>query len=87
MADHLRRYTDRRSGVPWVRTTVRIWGERQIGAFEAICAGTGRRPHEMASDIVLDELWALGVDPAFRKLGFEGREHRRRVLPGEEQAP
>jgi hypothetical protein len=84
VADLLRRYTDRRSGVPWIRTTARIWGQRQIATFEALCAMTGRRPHELVSDIVLDELWALGDDPEFRKLAREAREHRRRALLGED---
>ena len=79
-ANPLRRYTDRRSGIPWVRTTVRVWGERQVGTFEALCERTGRKPHELASDIVLDELWSLSDDPEFRNLSRENGGHRRRVL-------
>lgn len=37
---------------------------------------TGRRPDELASDIVLDELLSAGPDPTLRKLGQEGRLYR-----------
>lgn len=72
----MRRYTESRTGVPWVRTTVRIWGEPQIALFEAMCEATGRLPDELAADIVLDELMAAGTDPKRRKLAREGRQYR-----------
>ena len=40
----MRRYTGSRTGVPWARTTVRIWGGPQIALFEAMCEATGRLP-------------------------------------------
>jgi hypothetical protein len=81
----VRRYTNRRSGVPWARTTVRISGERQIALFDAMCRTTGRRRDELAADIVLDELLAAGSDPKLRKLAREGRRHRAEAArsPGE----
>lgn len=76
MADFLRRYTDRRSGVPWVRTTVRIWGEQQIATFEAMCEATARSPHELAGDIVVGEMWEAGPDPAMGRLARKDRKWR-----------
>lgn len=52
----MRRYTDKRYGVPWARTTVRIMGEKQIETFEAMCWLAGRKPHEMAADVILDAI-------------------------------
>jgi len=52
----VKRYTSDRTGVPYVKTTVRIYGERQIETFEAMCAVNGRRPHQMAADIMLDAI-------------------------------
>jgi hypothetical protein len=72
----MRRYTESRTGVPWARTTVRIWGERQIALFEAMCKHTGRRPDELAADIVLDELMAAEPEPKRRKLAAQGRQYR-----------
>jgi len=73
----MRRYTDSRSGVPWVRTTARIWGEQQIQAFEAMCVATGRLPHELVSDMVLAELHEAVGTREFRQLAREGRDWRR----------
>ena len=72
----MRRYTESRTGVPWARTTVRIFGERQIALFEAMCRYTGRRPDELAADIVLDELMAAGADPERRRLAWDRRQDR-----------
>jgi hypothetical protein len=38
------------------RTTVRILGQAQIDTFKAMCALAGRRPHELAYDIVLESI-------------------------------
>jgi hypothetical protein len=40
------------------RTSVRILGEAQIETFRAMCAIEGRRPHELAYDIVLEAIRA-----------------------------
>jgi len=71
----MRRYTDPRSGVPSVRITVRIWGERQIATFEAMCEATGRKPHELAGDIVAGEMWEAQDGRA--KMGRLARQQRR----------
>ena len=39
-----------------LKTSVRILGERQVETFRAMCALAGRRPHELAADIVLDAI-------------------------------
>ena len=39
-----------------VKTTASVYGNRQIEIFEAMCASRGRRPHELASDILLDAI-------------------------------
>jgi hypothetical protein len=41
-------------GHPYIRTTVRIYGDLQIETFEAMCAVLARRPHQLAADMVLD---------------------------------
>jgi hypothetical protein len=38
------------------KTSVRILGERQVETFRAMCALAGRRPHELAADIVLEAI-------------------------------
>jgi len=79
-----RRHTDPRTGVPSIRVTVRISGERQIATFEAICAATGRRPHELAADMVREELWEAGPDPALAREARAARKQRirRTIGPG-----
>jgi hypothetical protein len=83
----MRRYTERRSGVPLARTTVRISGERQIATFEAMCAATGREPHELASDIVLAELWAAGNNPGLWDLARQERQYRIGATRGTRATP
>jgi hypothetical protein len=41
---------------PTLSTSVRILGQAQIDTFRAMCALAGRRPHELAYDIVLDAI-------------------------------
>lgn len=41
-----------------MRTSVRILGQAQIDTFRAMCALAGRRPHELAYDIVLEAIRA-----------------------------
>lgn len=73
----MRRSTDKRSGVPFITTTVRIYGAPQIATFEAMAQNTGRKPHELAADIVVGEMWEAGGTPGMRKLGREQRKWRR----------
>jgi len=40
-------------GVPTIKTSVRILGQAQIDTWRAMCLLAGRRPHEMAADVVL----------------------------------
>jgi hypothetical protein len=47
---------------PQVKTLASIIGDRQIETFEAMCPISGRRPHEMASDVVLDAIRAAQHD-------------------------
>jgi hypothetical protein len=68
--------TDTRSGVPYITTTVRVFGAEQIATFERMCETAGRQPHELASDIVLDELWLAGGKPPFRRMAREQRRWR-----------
>lgn len=65
--------TGTRSGVPYITTTVRIYGAEQIATFERMCETAGRQPHELASDIVLDELWLTAGGPKFRRLARDQR--------------
>jgi hypothetical protein len=43
-------------------TSIRIFGQDQIDTFKAMCALAGRRPHELAYDIVLDAIRAARHD-------------------------
>jgi hypothetical protein len=53
-----------RTGVRYVRTSAAILGKRQIRTFLAMCELAGRRPHELAADIVL------------KAIGTAQRDHR-----------
>ncbi|SNT60657.1 hypothetical protein SAMN05216276_107842 [Streptosporangium subroseum] len=55
-------YAHQRYGVPYVRTSVRVRGERQIRTFLAMCRLAGRRPHELAADLVLAAIRAAQCD-------------------------
>ena len=46
-----------------LKTTVRVIGTRQVDEFEALCVLLGRRPHQMASDLVREGLEAARRDP------------------------
>ena len=76
----LRRRTEKRTGVPYITTSVRIYGQRQIELFERLCQATGRQPHELAADAVLDELLSLTDEPGPRKLAREQRRWRASLL-------
>jgi hypothetical protein len=64
----MKRYTTGQDGVPHARTTVRIYGERQIAIWEAMCAASGRRPHELAADIILGAIQAREHDHGIQHL-------------------
>ena len=72
----MKRWVHALSGVPWISTTTRVMGEKQIATFERMCERTGRKPFELASDIVLGELWEAGDNPKLRKLAREQRRYR-----------
>ncbi len=87
----MRREQDARTGVATARTSVRIFGEAQILMFEVMCAVEGRRPHQLAGDIILAAVKAAQEDPQLRDAAENMRRsrHRRRtglrLIPGEEQ--
>jgi hypothetical protein len=72
----LRRGIDKRTGVPYITTIIRIHGARQIEVFDRLCEATSRQPSELASDIVVEELWSL-MDGKARKLTQEQRRWRK----------
>jgi hypothetical protein len=45
-----------------MKTSVRILGRNQVDTFRAMCALAGRRPHELAADIILDAIRAAEHD-------------------------
>lgn len=45
-----------RPPVEWFKTSVVVMGERQVDEFHALCGVLGRRPHQLAADMVLDEI-------------------------------
>jgi hypothetical protein len=67
----LTRQIDARTGMPWTRTQTRVLGEAQIRTFEALCRITGRRPHELATDLVLQALRELRYGPEVQKVMAE----------------
>jgi hypothetical protein len=48
---------------PNLKTSVRVLGQDQVDDFAALCALRGRRPHELAADMVLDAIRAARQDP------------------------
>ncbi|UBU19198.1 hypothetical protein [Nonomuraea gerenzanensis] len=67
----LTRQIDARTGMPWTRTQTRVLGEAQIRTFEALCQVRGRRPHELASYLVLQALRELRYDSEVQKVVAE----------------
>jgi hypothetical protein len=53
---------------PTLKTSVRILGQAQIDTFRAMCALAGRRPHELAYDIVLEAIRAGQEDHPTQEL-------------------
>lgn len=62
--------------VPYVKTSVAIRGERQIDAFEAICHITGRKPYQLAADIVLQYIKEHRDDDAVVELVAARRSYQ-----------
>lgn len=47
-----------------LKTSVRVVGERQVDEFRALCVLLGRRPHQLAADLVLEGIPPLPGGPA-----------------------
>lgn len=45
------------------KTSVRVLGARHVDEFRALCVLLGRRPHQMAADLVLDGIRRYREDP------------------------
>ena len=75
LARPLTRRTDAR-GVPYVQMQIRVTGEATIAILERLCAATATPPAQVASDLVLEELWYLGV-PGMRDHVRRTRAERR----------
>jgi hypothetical protein len=72
----LKVYRERPTGVPFISTTARIYGQAQIDVFFAMCEATGRQPHELAGDIVAESLWEAGSQPGMHAEGRRARNLR-----------
>jgi len=58
------------------KTSVRVLGLEQVDTFRAMCALAGRRPHEMAADIVLAAIREAQRDRATQALVHAVRRHQ-----------
>jgi len=67
----------KRTGVPFVRTSCMILGEKQIETFEAMLACTGRREHQLVADIVLAAIQKAETDPKVQQVAAWLKESRR----------
>jgi len=67
----------KRTGVPFVRTSCMVLGDRQIDTFEAMLAVTGRKPHELVADIVLAAIQKAQMDPEVQSFEAWLKESRR----------
>lgn len=61
---------------PTFKTSVRILGQEQIDTFRAMSALAGRRPHELAADIVLAAIREAQRDHATQALVHAVRRHQ-----------
>jgi hypothetical protein len=73
----VKRYTSSPDDVPHARTTVRIYGEPEIEIWEAMCAASGLRPHELAASIVLRAIRDGQYDHATQRLAQIIRRQQR----------
>jgi hypothetical protein len=62
--------------VPTFKISVRILGQEQIDTFHPMSALAGRRPHELAADIVLATIREAQRDHATQALVHAVRRHR-----------
>lgn len=62
-APRLVRHLDKSTGVPQARFTTHVLGERQIRTYTAMCQQAGRRPYELAGDILLAAISTAQRDP------------------------
>lgn len=71
------------------KTSVRILGEDQVDEFHALCLLRGRRPFQLAADMVLEAIRASRDDPAEHAAVVELVDARRhfRARQENEQAP
>ena len=66
-----------RTGVPFLRTSAVILGDKQIDTFEAMLALTGRRPHQLVADLILAAIQNGQADPEVQHMAAFLRESRR----------
>jgi hypothetical protein len=80
----VRRYHRPGDDVPYIRTTVCIYGDDLIERWEAMCALAGRRPHQMASAVILDAITEGLADPAVKAMVSAVRRYRSsmHLIPG-----
>lgn len=57
------RHLDKSTGVPQARFTTHVLGERQIRTYTAMCQKAGRRPYELAGDLLLAAIRDAQRDP------------------------
>lgn len=66
-----------KSEIPQLKTLATVMGIAQIDVFQAMCYLHGRRPNQLASDILLDSIQeALARDPDVIKLARALRRNR-----------
>jgi hypothetical protein len=72
-----------RSNTPYVQTTATVMGQRQIDTWNAMCAIYGRRPHQLAADILLDGIREAQADESVQQVVRSVRrcQSRLRVVP------
>lgn len=72
-----------------LKTSVRIVGADQVDEFHALCLLRGRKPYQLAADMVLDAIRAARDDPAERAAVVELVDARRhfRTRQENEHAP
>jgi len=67
----------KRTGVPFVRTSCMVLGEKQINTFEGMLACTSCKPHELVADIVLAAIQKGETDPKVQQVAAWLKESRR----------
>jgi DNA-binding transcriptional MocR family regulator len=72
----------KRTGVPFVRTSCMILGDKQIDTFEAMLALTGRRPNQLVADLILAAIQKGQTDPEVQHMAALLRDGRRGLYNG-----